>query len=362
MAAESSAKGAGVVAILVADGFEQVELTMPKEALEAAGFTTEIVSPVPGTHVQGFHHAEKGDAFSVDVKLSQARPERYAALFLPGGVHNPDALRLEPQAIEFVRHFFTQGKPVAAICHGPWTLIDADVVAGRKLTSWPSIKRDLLNAGAEWTDAVVVVDQGLVTSRKPDDLPQFCTKMIEEFREGSHGGAQRSICIAKLGEMIKDIKVAMLTTVLPDGTLHSRPMATLHRRFDGTLWFFTGLNASQVNEVEEHRQVCLNYSDPQTNRYVAVSGRAKLVLDREKAAELYTPMVRLWFPKGLDDPDLGLLRVEVDRAEYWDSPSRGASEILAMARSLLTGRPLPADAAQHDTLTLGKESGQGARP
>lgn len=360
MAAESTEVKAGLVAILVADGFEQVELTTPKQALEAAGFTTEIVSPVSAATVQGFHHADKGDTFPVDVKLAEAQPERYMALLLPGGVHNPDALRLEPKAIEFVRHFATQGKPIAAICHGPWTLIDAEAVAGRKLTSWPSIKRDLMNAGAQWTDAEVVADQGLVTSRRPADLPAFCKKMIEEFREGPHGGAQRAAGITKIGEMIKDIKVAMLTTVLPDGTLHSRPMATLDRRFDGSLWFFTGMNSSQADEVEGNRQISLGYADPSTNRYVALSGRAKLVLDRDKAAELYTPLVRLWFPKGLDDPDLGLLQIEVDRAEYWDSPARGASEIIAIAKSLLTGRPLVTDTAQHDTLEIGTE--QGGRP
>lgn len=360
MAAESSEARAGLVAILVADGFEQVELTTPKQALEAAGFTTEIVSPVSGSTVQGFHHADKADSFHVDVKLADVKPERYAALLLPGGVHNPDALRLEQKAIEFVRHFFAQGKPVAAICHGPWTLIDAEAVAGRKMTSWPSIKRDLTNAGAHWTDAEVIVDQGLVTSRRPDDLPAFCKKMIEEFREGPHGGSQRAASIAKLGAMIKDIKVAMLTTKLADGTLHSRPMATLDHRFDGSLWFFTGLNSSQVDEVEGHREVSLSYADPQTQRYVALSGRAKLVVDRDKAAELYTPAVRLWFPRGLDDPDLGLLQIEVDRAEYWDTPARGVSEMIAIAKSLLTGRPLVTESAQHDTLEIGTE--QGARP
>lgn len=360
MAAESSEVKAGVVAILVADGFEQVELTTPKQALEAAGFTTEIVSPVSAATVQGFHHADKADTFPVDVKLAEVKPERYAALLLPGGVYNPDALRLEPKAIEFVRHFFTQGKPVAAICHGPWTLIDAEAVSGRKLTSWPSIKRDLMNAGAQWSDAEVIVDQGLVTSRKPDDLPAFCKKMIEEFREGPHGGSQRAAAVNQLGAMIKDIKVAMLTTELSDGTLHSRPMATLDRRFDGTLWFFTGINSSQADEVEGHHQVSLSYADPQTNRYVALSGRAKLVVDRDKMAELYTPVVRLWFPKGLEDPDLGLLQIDVERAEYWDSPARGASEIIAIAKSLLTGRPLVTDAAKHDTLELGSE--QGVRP
>jgi protease I len=173
------------VAILVADGFEQVELTEPKEALEEAGARTEIISPAKGK-VKGWQHTEWGDEFPVDVPLDEADPENYDALLLPGGVFNPDKLRLEPRAIEFIRAVFDAGKPVAAICHGPWTLIDAGVVRGRTVTSYPSIRRDLENAGANWVDREVVVDNGLVTSRKPDDIPAFNAKMIEEFAEGVH--------------------------------------------------------------------------------------------------------------------------------------------------------------------------------
>jgi len=174
------------VAILVADGFEQVELTEPKQALEAAGATVEIVSPAQGV-VTGWKHTEWGDNFTVDRPLAEARAEEYDALLLPGGVMNPDKLRRDPQAQQLVRAFFEAGKPVAAICHGPWTLIDAGVVRGRRLTSYESIQMDLKNAGAEWVDEEVVVDNGLVTSRKPDDLPAFNRKMIEEFAEGRHG-------------------------------------------------------------------------------------------------------------------------------------------------------------------------------
>ncbi|HEX6291508.1 MAG TPA: type 1 glutamine amidotransferase domain-containing protein [Herpetosiphonaceae bacterium] len=173
------------VAILVADGFEQVELTEPKKALEQAGAQTQIVSPVSG-QVKGWQHTEWGEQFPVDVPLSQANPDDYDALLLPGGVMNPDKLRRNQQALEFVRSFFAAGKPVAAICHGPWTLIDAGLVKGRTLTSYESIQMDLKNAGAQWVDQEVVVDQGLVTSRKPDDIPAFNRKMIEEFAEGRH--------------------------------------------------------------------------------------------------------------------------------------------------------------------------------
>jgi len=178
------------VAILVADGFEQVELTEPRKALEAAGARTQIISPADGK-VKGWNHTQWGDIFPVDVPLSQANPDDYDALLLPGGVMNPDKLRQNPDATQFVRAFFDSAKPVAAICHGPWTLIDAGVVDGRKLTSYGSIQADLKNAGARWVDEEVVVDQGLVTSRKPDDIPAFNRKMIEEFAEGRH--AQRRV-------------------------------------------------------------------------------------------------------------------------------------------------------------------------
>jgi protease I len=173
------------VAILVADGFEQVELTGPKEALDEAGAQTIIVSPVKG-QVEGWHHYDKGDKFKVDVPLAEAEAADFDALLLPGGVANPDQLRMLPEAVQFVKDFFDAEKPVAAICHGPWTLIEADVVEGREITSWPSIKTDLINAGADWVDREVVVDNGLVTSRKPDDIPAFNEKMIEEFAEGKH--------------------------------------------------------------------------------------------------------------------------------------------------------------------------------
>ena len=173
------------IAILATDGFEQIELTEPRKALEAAGAKTHIVSLKSGK-IQGFNHFEKADEFAVDKVVASAKAEVYDGLVLPGGVHNPDALRVDEDAIYFIRSFFEQHKPVAAICHGPWTLVEADVVQGRTLTSWPSIKTDILNAGGNWVDEEVQVDQGLVTSRKPDDLEAFCAKMIEEFAEGQH--------------------------------------------------------------------------------------------------------------------------------------------------------------------------------
>ncbi len=173
------------VAILVADGFEQIEMTGPKEALENAGAETDIISP-SGAKVRGWDFTDWGTTFRVDVPLRKADPHQYDALLLPGGVMNPDKLRSDEQALGFVRAFFEEHKPVAAICHGPWTLIDAGVVEGRKLTSYPSIRTDLKNAGAEWVDEQVVVDHGLVTSRKPGDIPAFNRKMLEEFAEGKH--------------------------------------------------------------------------------------------------------------------------------------------------------------------------------
>ena len=173
------------VAILVANGFEQVELTEPKTALEEAGAITEIVSPEKQT-VQGWNHDEKADTFLVDMPLGRARSDDYDALLLPGGVRNPDQLRRLMRAVEFIDGFFATGKPVAAICHAPWTLVEAEVVKGRTITSWPSLKRDLMNAGAHWVDREVVVDKGLITSRKPADIPAFNKKMIEEFAEGRY--------------------------------------------------------------------------------------------------------------------------------------------------------------------------------
>src|SRR5262245_10580727 len=176
------------VAILVADGFEQIEMTEPKAALERAGARTSIVAP-PAQSVQGWKHFDKADHFAVDVSLDDARSSDFDALLLPGGVANPDQLRINPKAVSFIRGFFDAGKPVAAICHGPWPLIDAGVTKGRMVTSWPSLRADLTNAGAKWVDQEVVTDNGLVTSRKPDDIPAFNRKMIEEFAEGRHAMA-----------------------------------------------------------------------------------------------------------------------------------------------------------------------------
>jgi protease I len=168
------------IAILVAEGFEQVELTEPRKALDDAGAKTLIVSPAVD-QVQGWHHFDKADRFRVDIPLTSAKAEDFDALLLPGGVVNPDQLRINPSAVAFVRGFFDAAKPVAAICHGPWTLIDAGVARGRKMTSWPSLKADLTNAGATWVDEEVVCEQGLVTSRKPKDIPAFNRKMLELF-------------------------------------------------------------------------------------------------------------------------------------------------------------------------------------
>lgn len=173
------------VAILVADGFEQVEMTKPREALNEAGAGTKIVSVHSG-EIYGMHHEKKGDNFKVDLTLDEARPEEFDALMIPGGLMNPDTLRSTPEAVEFTKAFFRTGKPVAAICHAPWVLVEANVVRGRKLTSWPAIQTDVRNAGGNWVDQEVVVDNGLVTSRKPDDIPAFNRKMIEEFAEGRH--------------------------------------------------------------------------------------------------------------------------------------------------------------------------------
>jgi protease I len=184
------------VAILAADGFEEVELTKPRKALEEAGAKTSVVSLKSGK-IQGMNHADKGATVAVDVTLEEAKPQEFDALLIPGGLMNPDTLRSTDEALEFVRHFFRQGKPVAAICHAPWVLIDAEVVSGRTITSWPAIKTDVRNAGATWVDQDVVVDNGLVTSRKPDDIPAFNEKMIEEFAEGRHPAATAAAAPAK---------------------------------------------------------------------------------------------------------------------------------------------------------------------
>jgi protease I len=175
------------IAFVATDGVEQVELTDPWKAVEAAGGKPELISLKAG-QIQGMNHDEKADKFSVDKAIDDVSAEEYDGLVLPGGVANPDTLRMCDVTVDFVRDFFKQGKPVAAICHGPWLLVEADVVEGRKLTSYQSIKTDVRNAGGNWVDEEVVVDNGLVTSRNPDDLPAFCAKMVEEFAEGIHEG------------------------------------------------------------------------------------------------------------------------------------------------------------------------------
>ncbi|MDX1692904.1 MAG: type 1 glutamine amidotransferase domain-containing protein [Ketobacteraceae bacterium] len=173
------------VAILATDGFEQVELTDPKKAIEEAGGIAHIVSLEPGT-IRGFNHFEAASEFTVDTTVDAVNATDYDGLVLPGGVHNPDTLRANTQAVRFVGDFFQEGKPVAAICHGPWMLVEAGVVENRKLTSYHSIKTDIKNAGGQWVDQEVVVDDGLVTSRHPGDLQSFCKKLVEEIAEGQH--------------------------------------------------------------------------------------------------------------------------------------------------------------------------------
>jgi protease I len=173
------------VAFLAADGVEQVELTEPWKAVENEGGQPELISIEEG-EIQGFEHLDHGDKFNVDKTVAEADPDDYDGLVQPGGVANPDFLRVDEDAVRFTRAFFEAGKPVAEICHGPWMLVEADVVRGRKVTSWPSLKTDIRNAGGEWVDKEVVVDNGLVTSRKPDDLPAFCEKLVEEICEGRH--------------------------------------------------------------------------------------------------------------------------------------------------------------------------------
>jgi protease I len=173
------------VAFLATDGVEQVELTEPWKAVEDAGGSPELISLEDG-EIQGFNHLDKADTFPVDHTVAEADPKSYDGLVLPGGVANPDALRTNEDAVAFARAFFEAGKPVAAICHAPWTLVEADVVRDRTLTSWPSLQTDIRNAGGKWVDQEVVVDEGFVTSRKPDDIPAFNDKMVEEIAEGRH--------------------------------------------------------------------------------------------------------------------------------------------------------------------------------
>ena len=180
------------IAFLAAEGVEQVELTEPWKAVEQAGGQPELISTEPG-EVQAFNHLDKADTFPVDRTAADADASDYDGLVLPGGVANPDFLRTDADAVAFVRAFFEQAKPVGVICHGPWTLIEADVLRGRTLTSWPSLRTDLRNAGANWVDEEVHVDEGLTSSRNPDDLPAFCAKLVEEFAEGRHSGQASSV-------------------------------------------------------------------------------------------------------------------------------------------------------------------------
>jgi protease I len=173
------------VAILATDGVEQAELLQPKEALESAGAQTQVVAP-SGNQIKAWDHTDWGQSIPVDLPLKAAKPTDFDALLLPGGVMNPDRLRMDPSAVQFVGAFFKAGKPVAAICHGPWLLVETGAVKGRTVTSWPSLQTDIRNAGGTWVDQEVVTDHGLVTSRKPDDIPAFNRKMIEEFAEGKH--------------------------------------------------------------------------------------------------------------------------------------------------------------------------------
>jgi protease I len=180
MADNASLQGKTVMFLCAKEGTEQVELTEPWKAVEEAGGTPVLVSETPGS-IQAFNHLDRGDRFDVDAVITQVKIENYDALVLPGGVANPDLLRTIPDVVQVVGQFFANRKPVAAICHAPWTLVEADVLKGRRLTSFPSLATDLRNAGAEWVDEEVVVDDGLITSRNPDDLPAFCRTLVEEF-------------------------------------------------------------------------------------------------------------------------------------------------------------------------------------
>jgi protease I len=186
------------VAFLATDMVEQVELTEPWKAVESEGATPELISLEEG-EIQGFNHYEKADTFKVDRTVEEARADDYDALVVPGGVGNPDTMRMAENAVELVRRFFEQGKPVGVICHGPWMLVEAGVVRGRTVTSWPSLRTDIRNAGGNWVDREVVVEDGLVTSRKPDDLPAFTKKIVEEFAEGRHEKQAASIHADTMG-------------------------------------------------------------------------------------------------------------------------------------------------------------------
>ncbi len=185
-------QGKKVAFVVAPEGAEQIELTEPWKAVENEGGTPELVSTEEG-EIQAFNHLDKGDTFKVDRTVADATPSDYDGLVLPGGVANPDLLRMDEHAVTFIRGFFEQGKPVAAICHAPWTLVEADVLRGRTITSFPSLRTDIRNAGGNWVDEEVVVDEGLVSSRRPDDLPAFCAKLVEELCEGTHEGQRQSV-------------------------------------------------------------------------------------------------------------------------------------------------------------------------
>ncbi len=204
MAAEKQLLGKRV-AILATDGVERVELLEPRKALDEAGARTVVVSPKTGK-IKGWEHGQWGDDILVDESLDSVRADDFDALLLPGGVMNPDRLRQNESAVQFVRSFFDAGKPVAAICHAPWMLVEAVVVAGRTLTSWPSLRTDIRNAGGEWVDREVVTDEGLVTSRKPDDIPAFNRKMIEEFAEGLHEPQPTSVRLERPADIRIDAR------------------------------------------------------------------------------------------------------------------------------------------------------------
>lgn len=183
--ASTQLEGKTIAFLTAQEGVEEVELTEPWKAVQEAGGTPKLIAPETG-EVQAFNHLDKSSTYPVDQALEDADPDHYDALVLPGGVANPDQLRTNERAIQFVRKIFSASKPVGVICHGPWTLVEANLVRNRKLTSWPSLQTDIRNAGGEWVDEKVVVDQGLVSSRKPDDLPAFCAKIVEEFADGRH--------------------------------------------------------------------------------------------------------------------------------------------------------------------------------
>ena len=186
----SQLKGRTVAFLVAQEGVEEVELTSPRDAVEAAGAITHLIAPEPG-EVAAFEHLDRSGTYAVDRSLDEARAGDYDALVLPGGVANPDQLRTDPRAVRFVREIVAAGKPVGVICHGPWTLVEADVLRGRRITSWPSLQTDIRNAGGNWVDQEVVVDDGIVSSRKPDDLPAFCETVVEEFARGAVGGQER---------------------------------------------------------------------------------------------------------------------------------------------------------------------------